>query len=96
MTGKQRAYLRSLANSLQSKYQFGKNDLNDNFVKQIDEALEANELIKITVLETAPLSPRELSDKLCGLTGADGIQVIGSKVVLYRESKNDKRIVIPK
>lgn len=96
MKGKQRAYLRSLANPLQSKYQFGKNDLNENFIKQIDDALEANELIKITVLETAPLSPRELSDKLCELTGADGIQVIGSKVVLYRESKENKRIEIPK
>ncbi|MBQ9545017.1 MAG: ribosome assembly RNA-binding protein YhbY [Clostridia bacterium] len=96
MTGKQRAYLRSLANPLTSKYQFGKNDLNDNFIKQIDAALEANELIKITVLETAPLSPRELSDKLCGLTGAEGIQVIGSKVVLYRESKENKKIEIPK
>lgn len=96
MTGKQRAYLRSLANGLQSKYQFGKNDLNDNFIRQIDAALEANELIKISVLETSPMTPRELSDRLCELTGAEGVQTIGSKIVLYRRSKESPVIVIPK
>ena len=96
MTGKQRAYLRGLANTLESKYQFGKSDLSDNFVAQINDALEANELIKISLLETSPLTPRELCDELCRLTGAEGIQVIGSKVVLYKESKKKKRIVIPK
>ena len=53
-----------MANTLQPKYQFGKNDLTDNFIKQIDSALEANELIKISVLETSPLSPRELCPAL--------------------------------
>ena len=96
MTGKQRAYLRSLANTLESKYQFGKGDISENFITQINDALEANELIKISVLETSPLSPRELCDELCRLCSAEGIQVIGSKVVLYKESKNKKRIVIPK
>ena len=95
MTSKQRAYPRGLANTLESKYQYGKGEISENFVAQIDSALEANELIKISVLETAPLSPRELCDELCRLLGADGVQVIGSKVVIYRESKKNKRIVLP-
>lgn len=96
MTSKQRAYLRGLANTLDSKYQFGKNDLAQPFLDQIDAALEANELIKITVLETAPLTPRQLCDALCEKLGAHGVQVIGWKVVLYRESQNKKRIELPK
>ena len=94
MTGKQRAKLRAMANTLQPKYQFGKNEITENFIKQIDSALEANELIKISVLETSPLTPRELCDELCRLTGAEGIQVIGSKAVLYRRSKKDPKIEI--
>ena len=96
LTGKQRAYLRSLANTLQAKYQVGKAGWTDQaFLSQLDLALEKNELIKITVLETAPESPRAVSDQLCELLGADGVQAIGKKIVLYRRSKEDPVICLP-
>jgi len=96
MTGKQRAYLRGLANKIDAKYQLGKDGLTDAFVNQIDDALEANELIKVHVLENSLSDPRSISDQLCKMLGAEGVQVIGSKFVIYRESENKKTIKIPK
>ncbi len=92
ITSKQRAYLRGLANKLNALFQIGKNDIGDAFVKQIDEALEARELIKISVLENSMTGAREAADFLAEKTGADIVSVIGSKVVLYRESVNKKTI----
>ena len=94
MTGKQRAYLRGLANKLDAKYQMGKDGLTDAFIKQIDDALEANELIKVHVLENSLSDPRSISDELCSVLGAEGVQVIGSKFVIYRESENKKQIIL--
>ena len=96
MTGKQRAYLRGLANSIPAKYQIGKEGIVENHQKLIDDALEANELIKISVLETVEETPRQICDKLVKMLNAEPIQVIGRKIVLYRESKNNKQIEIPK
>ena len=97
LTGKQRAYLRSLANSLPAKYQVGKAGFEDDaFLTQIREGLEKNELIKVTVLENSDLTPREVSDAICEMLGCEGVQAIGSKFVIYRESKDNKTIVIPK
>ena len=97
MTGKQRAYLRGLANPLPVKYQIGKNGFQDEaFLLQLSEGLEKNELIKIKVLDNSDLAPREVSDTLCRILGCEGVQVIGSKIVLYRESKNNKEIVLPR
>ncbi|MBP5289512.1 MAG: YhbY family RNA-binding protein [Clostridia bacterium] len=97
LTGKQRAYLRSLANGIQAKYQVGKAGIDDEaFLTQLDLALEKNELIKITVLETAPESPRATSDALCEKLGADGVQAIGKKIVLYRKSKEEPVIELPR
>ncbi len=96
MTGKQRAYLRMLANSIDSKYQIGKNGVEPNTVSMIDEALEANELIKIKVLENSMLDVRETCNEVCEKTNAHPVQCIGSKFVIYRESKNNKKIVVPK
>ena len=96
MTGKQRAYLRSLANSLPALYQAGKGGCeSEAFVEQIRQGLEKNELVKITVLETSELSPRETANVLCRALGAAAVQVIGRKVVLYRESEKHKTIVLP-
>lgn len=92
ITSKQRAYLRGLANNINAIFQIGKNDIGEAFVKQIDEALEARELIKISVLENSLLTAREAADILAAKTGADVVSVIGSKVVLYRESVNKKTI----
>ncbi len=97
LTGKQRAYLRSLANSLPAKYQVGKAGFEDDaFLTQIREGLEKNELIKVSVLENSDLSPREVSDAICSLLGCEGVQAIGGKFVLYKKSKKNPKIMLPK
>lgn len=95
MTGKQRAYLRGLANSIDAKYQIGKDGVDDGIIRMIDLALEANELIKIKVLENAMLDVRETCNEVCERTGAQPVQCIGRKFVIYRESENNKTINIP-
>ncbi len=87
MTGKERAALRAQANSLEALFQIGKGGLSDAFIKQTDDALKARELIKIKVLlESSPVTPREVADEIAKATGAEVIQVIGGVIVLYRES----------
>ena len=95
LTSKQRAYLRGMAAKLQPIFQIGKNGISEETIKQIDAALEARELIKLHVLETADCSSREACDALCEATGADGVQVIGSKCVLFRPSEKHPRIELP-
>ena len=92
MTSKQRAYLRGLANGLDAIIQIGKDGLGDALIKTVSDALEARELIKLTVLENSEFTPREAADELAAATGADVVTVIGRKIVLYRESKTKKRI----
>ena len=87
MTSKQRAYLRGLANTLEPIVHVGKDGVNDNMIKQLSDALEARELVKGRVLETALLSAREASDAICTGIGAEGIACVGSKFVIYRRSE---------
>jgi len=89
MTSKERAHFRSLANTMQPILQIGKNGISDNVIKQLDDALEARELIKVTVLETAGEDVRELAHELAKEVNAEVIQVIGSKFVIYRKSKDN-------
>lgn len=96
ITSKQRAYLRGLANTLPALYQIGKNGLDEATVKTLDEALEAKELIKVHVLETAGETPRSLCGMLCEILHAEPVQTIGNKFVLYRESENKKQIQLKK
>ena len=86
MNSKQRAQLRSMANTLQPLYQIGKSGVTPAVTEQLDAALEARELIKITVLETAPDSPRETIDTLAARLHAEPVQCIGRKLTLYRLS----------
>lgn len=86
MTGKERAALRAQANKLQPIFQIGKGGVSDNLLKQLDEALEARELIKITILESAYEDTRDLCNEIAKELGAEPIQAIGSKFVLYRKS----------
>lgn len=95
LTGKERAYLRRLANDLSPIFQIGKNGIEETFLKQVEEALEKRELIKIKVLENSGLETREASDYICSKVGAEGIQAIGSKIVLYKHSKKNPKIEIP-
>lgn len=92
MTSKQRAYLRGLANPLTAILQIGKNGLNDNLIKQVDDALEARELIKLSVLETAPEETRILAEKIAFSTNSLVVQVVGNKITLYRAKKKNSKI----
>jgi RNA-binding protein len=94
LTGKQRSYLRGLANQIDAIFQIGKSGINDNLVKQVDEALEARELIKIHVLESAEGDVRKLCEALCERTGADPVQVIGRRFSIYRPAE-DPGIQLP-
>ena len=96
LTSKQRAQLRGLANGMQAIFQVGKGGIGDALIKQVDDALEARELIKITVLENAQTTSRAVADEIAIKVKADVVQVIGSKFVLYRESKEHKEIVLVK
>ena len=92
MTSKQRAQLRSMANTLQPLYQIGKAGVTPAVTEQLDAALEARELIKITVLETAPESPKDTIENLAARLNAEPLQCIGKKLTLYRRSKENPRI----
>ena len=96
MTGKQRAYLRALANSYDTIFQVGKGGINDNMLAQIDEALEAHELIKLRVLNTCELTAAEAADIIAKSLQADVIQVVGTRFILYKESVKHKKIELIK
>lgn len=95
MTSKQRAYLRSLANTIDAIFQIGKGGISDNLIKQLSDALEARELIKISVLETAPDSAKDLGIEIAEKTASTLVQVVGNKITLYRPRKKDSKIVLP-
>ena len=98
LTGKQRAQLRAMANSLETVVHIGKDGIGDHLVKQANDALEARELIKCRVLENCELTAREACEELSRLTRSEQVQVIGTRFVLYREShrkdKKDRIILI--
>lgn len=92
LTTKQRAQLRALANPLPTILQIGKDGFGENLVKQADDALEARELIKCRVLDSAMFSAREACEQLTKLTRSEPVQVIGTKFVIFRQSHNkDKK-----
>lgn len=87
MTGKERAGWRAKANSLTPLFQIGKGGMSDAIIKQTDDALTARELIKVKVLlESSPVTPREVADELAQATNSEVIQVVGGVIVLYREN----------
>ncbi|WP_050606797.1 ribosome assembly RNA-binding protein YhbY [Clostridium niameyense] len=92
---KQRSYLRSLANKMDAIFRVGKDGINDNFLKQIDDALEAREIIKVSILKNSDYSAREASEIICDELKCDGVQCIGNKFVLYRRSKKKPKIELP-
>ena len=94
ITSKQRAYLRSLSVNLPTIMQIGKGGLGENLIKTVDDALEAKELIKLSVLENSDETARSAADTIAEETGADVVAVLGRKIVLYRESKKHKKIEI--
>ena len=97
MTSKQRAYLKGLAMQMEPILQLGKSGLTPENTASVDEALAARELVKISVLRNCLEDPREMAEILAERTRSQVVQVIGKKIVLYREGKNEKKkIVLPK
>jgi len=96
MTSKERAYLRGLANTMDPIFQIGKTGLSDNLIKQLDDALEARELIKISVLETAPDTAKILSNEIAENTNSAVVQVIGNKITLFRKRQKKSKFEIIK
>ena len=94
INSKQRATLRSMASQMQPIMQIGKGGIAENLVKTVSDALEARELIKLTVLDNCDFTPRDMAENVAELLDAVCVAVIGRKVVLYRESETKKRIEI--
>ena len=91
MTTKQRAYLKSLAMTMDPIFQIGKNSMTPELTKAVEEALDARELIKVSVLQNCADDPKELAQVLAERTRSQVVQVIGKKIVLYKEGKPDKK-----
>ena len=96
MTSKQRAYLKSLAMKIDPIFNIGKGSLSPELIAGVRDALEARELVKISVLQNCMDDPRQLAEVLAERTRSQVVQVIGKKIILYKESKNHKRIKIQK
>ncbi len=96
LTSKQRAQLRGMAASLETIIFVGKSGVTDTLAEQVDQNLTAHELIKGRVQENSPLTPREACDELAARCSAEGVQVIGSKFVLYRRNQKEPKIVLVK
>ena len=96
ITSKQRSFLKSLAHDLDPIVYIGKAGVTENVVKEIDTCLEARELVKVKLQEGCALAPKDVANDLLEPLGAEFVQAIGRKFTLYRESKENKQIVLPK
>lgn len=96
LSSKQRAYLRGLANSIDTILMVGKSGMSPEIIKQANDALKARELIKAKVLETSDISPKEAANIIANKVNADVVQVIGTKFILYRKNEEEPVIVLPK
>lgn len=97
MTSKQRAYLRSLAMNISPVVQIGKNGLTPELTESVNEAFNTKELIKLAVLQNCMDDPRQMAEMLAERTQSVVVQIIGKKIILYKEGKDDnKKIVLPK
>lgn len=90
MTSKQRAYLKSIATNLETIFQIGKGGITDEICFQLGNALEAREIIKIKLLETCPTPIKETANMIAEKTGAEIVQTIGTKIVLFKVSSQEK------
>ena len=96
MTSKQRAYLKSLASTLNPVFQVGKASLTPEFVTSINEAFNTRELLKVAVLKNCPDDPNEIAQTIAERTHSQVVQVIGKKMVLYKPDRKNPKIVLPK
>ncbi|NLI68888.1 MAG: ribosome assembly RNA-binding protein YhbY [Bacilli bacterium] len=95
LTGKQKRFLRSKAHHLKAIFQVGKDGVNENMINQLNDVLEKRELIKVRVLKNCLLDKETIAEQLAEGTGAEVVQMIGSHIVLYKESKENKQIILP-
>ncbi len=95
LTGKQKRFLRSQAHHLNPIFQVGKGCVNENMIKQISDALEARELIKVSILQSCEMDKDEVAKQLSTQTRAELVQIIGNIIVLYKESREKKTIQLP-
>ncbi|MDX8364157.1 ribosome assembly RNA-binding protein YhbY [Bacillus sp. SCS-151] len=95
LTGKQKRFLRSKAHHLTPIFQVGKGGVNENMNKQIGEALEARELLKISVLQNCEDDRNVVAEDIVNGTKAELVQIIGNTIVLYKESRDNKQIKLP-
>ncbi|OQP17624.1 ribosome assembly RNA-binding protein YhbY [Geobacillus zalihae] len=95
LTGKQKRFLRAQAHHLKPIFQVGKGGVTEEMTKQIAAALEARELLKVSVLQNCEEDRHAVAEQLAAGTGAEVVQVIGNTIVLYKESKEHKQIVLP-
>lgn len=96
MTSKQRSYLKGLASTMDPIFQVGKGSVTPEITEAIGEALDARELIKISVLKNCMDDPREIADVIAERTHSEVVLVIGKKIVLYKPKKKDPKIMLPK
>lgn len=96
LTGKQRSFLKKLAHDLEPTVYIGKSGLTDNIKKELEIGFETRELVKVKIQEGCLLDPKETANELAEELGAEFVQAIGRKFTLYRESKDNKVIEIPK
>lgn len=96
LTGKQKRFLRSKAHHLNPIFQVGKGGVNENMVKQIDEVLEARELIKVSILQNCEDDRDTVAEQLSRGAKAELVQIIGNTIVLYKESRENKQLELPR
>lgn len=94
ITTKQRAVLRSMANTIEPIFQIGKGGIQSELITQLYDALEARELIKLSVLKNAELTTREACNIIVQKTGAEPVQCIGNRFVIYKKSRKNQRIFL--
>ncbi|MEI5905765.1 ribosome assembly RNA-binding protein YhbY [Bacillus spongiae] len=95
LTGKQKRFLRSKAHHLTPIFQVGKGGVNENMIKQIDDVLESRELIKVSILQNCDEDRNDVAQDLSKGAHAQVVQIIGNTIVLYKQSKENKQIVLP-
>lgn len=96
LTGKQKSYLKGLAHTMQPIIQVGKNGVNDPLIKTVYDALEARELIKVSILQNCFEEPKAIAAEIASVIDAEIIQVIGKTIVFYKESSKKKQIILPR
>lgn len=95
LKGKQRAYLRSIANTLKPITQIGKDGITESFLEQLDGMLTSREIVKITILETAGIDAKETANAICEALRAEFVQAIGFKFTIYRRNQENPQILFP-